>query len=131
MAQIQLVIVTPEKTTFDQMVDGVTLPLFDGEAGVMADHAPMIGRLGPGEVRVRTDKELRRFYVDGGNVQIKNNLVTLLTGRSLAAADIDLAAAQAALEAANKQVSDNPMLAELKEKAVAQAKAQIHIASKA
>ena len=54
MAQIQLVIVTPEKTTFDQAVDSVTLPLIDGEAGILPGHAPMIGRLGPGELRVNS-----------------------------------------------------------------------------
>ena len=50
MAQINLVIVTPEMTTLDADVDGVTVPLIDGSAGILAGHAPMIGRLGPGEV---------------------------------------------------------------------------------
>ena len=46
MAQIQVVIVTPEATTLDQMVDSVIVPLLDGAAGVLAGHAPTIGRIG-------------------------------------------------------------------------------------
>ncbi|MCL4121425.1 UNVERIFIED_CONTAM: hypothetical protein GTU68_049714 [Idotea baltica] len=78
MAQIQLVIVTPETTTFDQAVDSVVLPLIDGEAGVYANHSPMIGRLGPGELRAVAGSTTERFFVDGGFVQIENNVVTVL-----------------------------------------------------
>jgi len=68
MAQIQVVIVTPEATTLDQMVDSVVVPLLDGSAGVLAGHAPTIGRLGPGELRVREGSKETSYYVDGGFV---------------------------------------------------------------
>ena len=106
MAQLQLVIVTPEITTFDKMVDGVTLPMIDGEAGVLPGHAAMIGRLGPGEVRTQGSTP-ERFYVDGGFVQIEGGVVSVLTGKSLPVGEIDLAQAKAALEAAKSQGSGN------------------------
>ena len=130
MAKIQLIIVTPEQTTLDQMVDAVTVPLFDGEAGILADHAPMIGRLGPGELRVRTGSDEDRYYVDGGNVQVEKNVVSVLTGRSMLASEIDVAAARAALEAAENEPVSTPALAEIKRKAIAQARAQIQMAEK-
>ena len=129
MAKIQLVIVTPEKTTFEEMVDSVTLPLVDGEAGILADHAPMIGRLGPGELRAVRGNTVDRFFVDGGFAQIENNLVTVLPGKSIPAADIDLAAAKAEFEEASAQSGIKPELAVIKAKAVAQARAKIRIAS--
>ena len=131
MAKIQLVIVTPETTTFDQEVDSVTLPLVDGEAGVLPGHAPMIGRLGPGELRANDGGSATRFYVDGGFAQIENNTVTVLPGRSVPVAEIDLAEAKQSLEKAQAQPSDNPELAAIKDKAVAQARAQVRIAEKA
>lgn len=130
MAQIQLVIVTPEKTTFDQMVDAVVVPLTDGEAGFLPGHAPMIGRLGPGELRARTGSNEQRYYVDGGNVQVESDVVSVLTGRSLAASEIDLEAARAALASAEQESADTPALADLKRKAMAQAQAQIKMAEK-
>ena len=130
MAQIQLVIVTPEKTMFDQMVDFVTVPLIDGEAGFLPGHAPMIGRLGPGELRARTGSSEERYYVDGGNVQVESDVVSVLTGKSMLASEIDVAAARDALEAAKQEPATSPALADLKSKSIAQAQAQIRMAEK-
>lgn len=130
MSQIKIIIVTPETTTLDKTVDMITLPLIDGEAGILPGHAPMIGRLGPGELRVKTGSETERFYVDGGFVQIENGVVSVLTGRSILASKIDIVAAREALTAAQSQPSDKPELADLKQKAVSQAQAQIRLAEK-
>ncbi len=94
------------------------VPLIDGEAGVLPGHAPTIGRLGPGEMRVTSGGQQSRFYVDGGFVQIEGNVVSVLTGRSMSADKVDLAAAKAALAAAEAQPSGNPELAEIREKAL-------------
>lgn len=127
MAQINITIVTPETTTLDAEVDGVTVPLIDGAAGILAGHAPMIGRLGPGELRTQNGSTTERFYVDGGFVQVEGNKVSVLTGRSIPVADIDLAAAKEALAEAEKMESSNQDLAAIKRKAVSQARAQIRM----
>ena len=131
MAKIQVSIVTPEETTFDQEVDQVVVPMLDGERGILAGHAPMIGRLGPGEMRVTTGGATERFYVDGGFVQVADNSVSVLTGNSIAVADIDVAKAKEDLEKAKAQTAEKPELMELKNKAIAQATAQIKMAEKA
>ena len=130
MAKLKIVIVTPETTTLDQEADFVVLPLIDGESGVSANHAPMIGRLGPGELRVKDGNDTQRFYVDGGFVQIEDNTVSVLTGASSLASEIDAAEAKKALEAANELPSENAALAEVKRKAVSQAQAKIRVAEK-
>ena len=130
MAKLKIVIVTPETTTLDQEADFVVLPLIDGESGVSANHAPMIGRLGPGELRVKDGNDTQRFYVDGGFVQIEDNTVSVLTGASSLASEIDAAGAKKALEAANELPSENAALAEVKRKAVSQAQAKIRVAEK-
>lgn len=131
MAKLKIVIVTPETTTLDQEADFVVLPMFDGESGISANHAPMIGRLGPGELRVKDGNDTQSFYVDGGFVQIEDNTVSVLTGASTPADEIDVAAAKEALNAANELPSDNTALAEVKRKAVSQAQAKIRVAEKA
>lgn len=131
MAKLKIVIVTPETTTLDQEADFVVLPMFDGESGISANHAPMIGRLGPGELRVKDGKGSQSFYVDGGFVQIEDNTVSVLTGASTPASEIDVAAAKEALNAANELPSENATLAEVKRKAVSQAQAKIRVAEKA
>ena len=131
MAQIHVSIVTPETTTFEQEVDSVVVPMIDGERGILAGHAPMIGRLSPGEMRVTIKSTTERFYVDGGFVQIADNKVSVLTGVSIPVADIDVAKAKSALEAAQGQQANSLELMELKQKAIDQANAQIRMVEKA
>ncbi len=131
MAKLKIIIVTPETTTLDQEADFVVLPMFDGESGVSANHAPMIGRLGPGELRVKDGGSTKSYYVDGGFVQIEDNVVSVLTGSSSPAGDIDVVEAKKALETANELPSESATAMEAKRKAVSQAQAKIRVAEKA
>ena len=84
-------VVTPEKTLFDEWVDFVALPLYDGELGVLPGRAPLIGRLGFGELRTRTGDVVRRYFVDGGFAQVRDDVVTVLTNRAIPADQLDCA----------------------------------------
>ena len=69
--------------------------MYDGELGVLPGRAPLIGRLGYGELRIARGGETRRFFVDGGFAQVRANMVTVLTGRALRADEINVPAAGA------------------------------------
>jgi F-type H+-transporting ATPase subunit epsilon len=101
--KLQCVIVTPEKTLLDELVDFVALPLHDGELGLLPRRAPLIGRLGYGELRTRTGDAVHRYFVDGGFAQVRNNVVTVLTQRAIPADQLDAAAAARDLEALDNQ----------------------------
>src|SRR5882724_3971077 len=102
---VQCVIVTPERAVLDEAVEFVALPMYDGELGVLPGRAPLIGRLGFGELRVRRGAHTQRFYVDGGFAQVRANVVTVLTGRAVPAAEVSPEAAAQALQAALKPAS--------------------------
>lgn len=93
MAQknLKCVVVTPERTVLEETVDFVAVPLYDGELGVLPGRTPLIGRLGCGELRTLASGQTQRFYVDGGFVQVRDNVVTVLTTRASRAADINVA----------------------------------------
>jgi F-type H+-transporting ATPase subunit epsilon len=95
LADLQLVVVTPETTLLDLPVRSIQFPLYDGQMGVLPGRAPAVGRLGAGELKFETGQGERHYFVDGGFVQIKGSVVTLLTNRALPVEQIDLAAAQA------------------------------------
>jgi F-type H+-transporting ATPase subunit epsilon len=76
---IKVVVVTPERAVLDESADMVVLPLFDGEFGVMANHSPFVGQLGPGELRVKRGDETKRIFIDGGFAQVGKNVVNVLT----------------------------------------------------
>ncbi|QDT03803.1 ATP synthase epsilon chain, sodium ion specific [Rubripirellula lacrimiformis] len=81
MAALRCVVVTPEKTELDREADYISLPMDDGELGVLKGRAPMIGRLGFGTLRLQTAAGPERYYVDGGFAQVEDNVVNVLTGR--------------------------------------------------
>jgi F-type H+-transporting ATPase subunit epsilon len=98
--ELHCVIVTPEKALLDEVADFVAVPMFDGELGVLPGRAPLIGRLGYGELRFRRGLEVRRFFVEGGFVQVRANTVTVLTPHAQRAEEIDTSTALEALQAA-------------------------------
>ena len=128
---IQLVVVTPEATVLDRRVDFVALPLYDGEIGIAPGRAPMIGRLGYGELRLVEGSQKDRFYVDGGFVQVAGNVVSVLTPRAVPAQAIDPPAAAELLAAARARKANSEELLGLRDRLERQARAQIRLAARA
>jgi F-type H+-transporting ATPase subunit epsilon len=127
--RLQCVVVTPERTLFDELVEFVALPLFDGEMGILPGRSPVIGRLGYGELRTKSQGATQRYFVDGGFAQVRDNVVTLLTNRAIPAAQLDPQAAAKELEAARELRGTSEHDRAEKAKAVARATAMIRVAA--
>jgi len=125
--RLQCVVVTPERTLFDELVEFVAIPLYDGELGILPGRAPLIGRLGYGELRTKAHGATKRYFVDGGFAQVRDDVVTVLTNRAVPAAQIDTSAAAKELEIAQARRATTDYELSEKDKAVARARAQIHI----
>ena len=127
---VQCVVVTPERAVLDETVDFVVLPMYDGELGVLPGRAPLIGRLGYGELRLRRGETIQRFFVDGGFAQVRSNVVSVLTPRALRAEEINTQAATQALEVAHT-LALTPEAQEAQWKTQERARAQLRIARRA
>jgi len=130
MAPLRCVVVTPEKTVLEAEADFIALPLSDGETGISPGHAPMIGKMGYGELRLQFGGGTSRYYVDGGFVQVLDNVVSLLTQRAMSVDLINEAAAQEQLTAAIKKPTTTTELIEIRDRAIEQARAMIRVARK-
>src|SRR5262245_4834165 len=128
---ITCTVVTPEQTALEAKADFVALPLFDGEIGIAANHSPLIGRLGYGEMRIRSGGQTVAYYVDGGFVQVAENVVAVLTNRAVPANSLDAAAAETRLQTALQQPAHSPELMDIRDRKVSQARAQIRTARRA
>lgn len=112
--KVRCTIVTPEKAVLDAVADMVILPMFDGELGVLPGRAPIIGRLGAGELRLKTGDAVARYFVEAGFVQVRGNVISVLTAKAQkaeevtgamadkAAADVEAMPFTNAVERANK-----------------------------
>jgi F-type H+-transporting ATPase subunit epsilon len=130
MSKLQSIVVTPESTFRDGEADFVALNLTDGEIGIAPGHSPLIGRLGNGAMRITVDGKVETYYVEGGFVEVLDNVVTVLTGRVIESSQIDLTAAQSELDQARAMPSETVDKIVVREKAVDQARAKVRVAAK-
>ena len=99
---LKLEIVTPEKRVLDTEVDSVSVPTASGEAGILPNHAPLISALKPGVLSYTTKGSTERLAISGGFVEVSSNKVAVLADTAETGAEIDVDAAKAEREAAEK-----------------------------
>ncbi len=127
---MKCIVVTPEKTEVETEAVFVAIPLFDGEYGVAPLHTPMVGRIGAGELRVKTGEETASYYIEGGFVEVSGDVVSILTGRLVRKGDLSLADSQEALTAARARKAGDPDSMAEKFAAQRNARAQVRVARK-
>ena len=67
---MHVTVISPERAVFDGEADAVVVPAFDGEVGILPQHAPLVTLLGEGTLTVRRGGETSRFRVAGGFLQV-------------------------------------------------------------
>ncbi len=101
---LHLEIVTAGGAAVDTQAQQVTLPLADGEAGILPGHAPLLGALVSGVVRYTSGGAEHYCAVSPGTVNVAANTVTVLARTAEPAPDIDLPRAEAALRRAESDL---------------------------
>ncbi len=99
-------IVSAEKEIFSGLAEMLVANLVNGEVGILPRHTPLLARMKPGEVRVKTPTEELSFYVSGGLLEVQPHVVTVLADTALRARDIDEAAALKAKERAEEALKN-------------------------
>lgn len=76
---IQCKLITPEACILNEDITAAQLPLHDGQAGILPRRAPLMAKLGLGELRFDFPEGGSRGYLlDGGFVQMLGDRLTLL-----------------------------------------------------
>jgi F-type H+-transporting ATPase subunit epsilon len=117
------VIVAPEQQLMDETVTQVILPAEDGLLGILTGRSPLLARLGLGELRIDLpDGQKRRYLVEGGVAQMKDNKLTILTNAAWAPGELDAAAAKAEYEEAVNRPTTDQKAADERNRAMRRAK---------
>ncbi|HEX3127627.1 MAG TPA: ATP synthase F1 subunit epsilon [Thermoanaerobaculia bacterium] len=121
-------VITPERAVLETEATFVAFPAHDGEVGILPGRAPLLFKMGIGELRVESPEGNHNYFVDGGFAQMVENRLTLLTEQARAIEEIDKAAAERALAEARTlpMVTDAEFAA--RQRAVRRAETQIHLA---
>lgn len=130
MSEIKLTVVTPEKNVIDTVCSFVALPLYDGEIGIGVNHSPLIGRVGFGELRFKTEQGVETFYVDGGFVEALDNNVSVMTGSAVPCDKVDKDVADKILSDASSMKAYSDEEVALRDRKYKQGRGMLKVASK-
>jgi F-type H+-transporting ATPase subunit epsilon len=98
-------LVSPEQILYSGDAQMVICRTTDGEIAFLTGHAPFVGSLGIGPVTIRPPEGAdEKAAVHGGFVEVSHDQVTILSDVAEMASQIDLARAERARDAAEKQV---------------------------
>lgn len=114
MATIHCTLITPSDRILDEEIRHAVIPAWDGLFGVLPGRAPIVAKLGIGELRLdfpdQNDAKgsSRSYLVEGGFVQMVDDRLTILATSAIAAEEIDAAEARTELaEASARRVPQN------------------------
>jgi len=127
----QCVVVTPEQQALNESATQVIVPAWDGETGILTDRAPLLVKLGIGVLRVDlASGSSRRFMIDGGIAQMKDNKLTILTSQAVAAEDVDAEAARAQYAEAEARIPTDNATRDDRSRQMQRARVQQELAGK-
>ena len=125
------IVVTPDKTVVEQEANFVAFPLYDGEYGVLKGHTPMVGRLGAGELRIKTpDGTTESYFVDGGFVEVLDDEISLLTTRAYPISEIDPVEVRQEIDEILSTPATTLEHAKLREETIAACRTQLRLVKK-
>jgi F-type H+-transporting ATPase subunit epsilon len=83
MGRISISILTPERVIFEGSTDEIYMVLYDGERGFLPGHAPIMGILGIGMMRLRESGKVSAFEVEGGFIEMSGNRMIVLAEEAM------------------------------------------------
>src|SRR5438132_10110911 len=103
--QIQLQIVSADRSLVNETVDEVEIPGAEGYFGVLPGHAPLLALLGTGELWYRQGQEKHYLSLAFGFAEVGPDRVTILAQIAEKPDEIDIARAEAAKRRAEERLS--------------------------
>jgi len=75
--ELQLRIISAEKTIFSGTVSTVTLPGTLGKFSILPEHAPLVSSLDAGIISYEDNGSVKNVEIKGGFAEVKQNVVTV------------------------------------------------------
>ena len=133
-------LVTPVAQVLDEQVTSAVIPAWDGLFGVLPDRAPIVAKLGLGELTLdfadssQGKGGSRSFLVEDGFVQMVNNKLTILAAKAIPTESLSVSEAQTELREAEARRPDASKNAKAESDKItadkARARMKIHLAQK-
>jgi len=103
--EIQLKIVSADRSLVNEQVDEVEIPGSDGYFGVLPGHTPLLALLGAGELWYRQGQEKHYLLIAFGFAEVQPDQVTILAEVAERPDEIDVSRAEAARRRAEERLA--------------------------
>jgi F-type H+-transporting ATPase subunit epsilon len=103
--EIQLKIVSADRSLVSEQVDEVEIPGSDGYFGVLPGHTPLLALLGAGELWYRQGQEKHYMLIAFGFAEVQPDQVTILAEVAERPDEIDVSRAEAARRRAEERLA--------------------------
>ena len=100
---LNLKVIAPDRTVWEDKVEEIVLPSTTGQLGILSGHAPLLTAVDIGVMRVRPGKEWQAIALMGGFAEVENNEVKVLVNSAEMGASIDLETARSELQSAQSK----------------------------
>ena len=104
--KFNLEIISPDKTIIKSEVNQVTIPSYEGLMTVLKDHINLVTFLRPGFIVINDDKK-DEFFVEEGTVEFSNNILLILTSKTIEASNLNKDSINELLNQAEKKLVDD------------------------
>ena len=105
MKTLQVDVVSAEEEVFSGQAQFVALPGEQGELGILPGHAPLITRIKPGAVRIKTESGAEELlFVAGGILEVQPGGISVLADTAIRGKDLDEAKANEAKKQAEQML---------------------------
>ncbi|HET7080209.1 MAG TPA: F0F1 ATP synthase subunit epsilon [Chloroflexia bacterium] len=102
---LHLQIVTAERMVYEDDVDMVIAPAWDGAVGILPHHAPLLTTLQIGELLVRKSGVEQALVIAGGFLEVSEGTVTVLADFAEHAEEVDVQRAEEARRRAQESLA--------------------------
>ena len=82
-------IISPNQSILKSEAAEVTIPSYEGQLGILKDHISLITFLRPGLIIIKTENDEKKFFIEEGIVEFKNNNLLILTSTSKSLESLD------------------------------------------
>lgn len=104
MADLRLKVVTPDRVFYDDDVERVIVRGVEGDIGILKGHAPFVTLLDIHKIRIKKDGEERIAAIAGGYIDVRNDVITIVSPAVEWPEEIDVERAKKAKERAQKKL---------------------------
>tara|TARA_B100000941_G_scaffold273367_1_gene233583 strand:+ start:506 stop:889 length:384 start_codon:yes stop_codon:yes gene_type:complete len=82
-------VISPEKVIISKQVSEVTIPAYEGDMTILAEHINLVTFLRPGIMTITSNSNEKKYFIEEGTVEFNSNKLLILTSSIIDIEKID------------------------------------------